>query len=53
MIWLTCATNYPACPEDAGKLLVVDGLYSMEGDIAPLPEIIPLCQEYNVRLNGG
>ncbi len=37
-------------PEDAGKLLVVDGLYSMEGDIAPLPEIIPLCQEFNVRL---
>jgi 7-keto-8-aminopelargonate synthetase-like enzyme len=36
--------------EDKGKLLVVDGLYSMEGDIAPLPEIIPLCKEYQVRL---
>ncbi len=35
---------------DKGKLLVVDGLYSMEGDIAPLPEIIPLCKEYGVRL---
>lgn len=35
---------------DRGKLLVVDGLYSMEGDIAPLPEIIPLCKEYGVRL---
>lgn len=35
---------------DNGKLLVVDGLYSMEGDIAPLPEIIPLCKEYGVRL---
>ena len=35
---------------DRGKLLVVDGLYSMEGDIASLPEIIPLCKEYNVRL---
>lgn len=35
---------------DRGKMLVVDGLYSMEGDIAPLPEIIPLCKEYNVRL---
>lgn len=35
---------------DKGKLLVVDGLYSMEGDIAPLPEIVPLCDEYNVRL---
>jgi len=37
-------------PSDAGKLLVVDGLYSMEGDIAPLPEIIPLCKEYGVKL---
>lgn len=36
--------------EDKGKLLVVDGLYSMEGDIAPLPEIIPLCKKYQVRL---
>jgi len=37
-------------PADAGKLLVVDGLYSMEGDIAPLPEIIPLCKKYSVRI---
>jgi 8-amino-7-oxononanoate synthase len=37
-------------PEDRGKLLVVDGLFSMEGDIAPLPEIVPLCEKYGVRL---
>ncbi len=37
-------------PEETGKLLVVDGLFSMEGDIAPLPEIVPLCKKYNVRL---
>ena len=37
-------------PEEKGKLLVVDGLFSMEGDIAPLPEIIPLCKQYGVRL---
>jgi 8-amino-7-oxononanoate synthase len=37
-------------PADCGKLLVVDGLFSMEGDIAPLPEIIPLCEKYGVRL---
>jgi len=37
-------------PEEKGKLLVVDGLFSMEGDIAPLPEIIPLCEEYGVRI---
>ena len=35
---------------DKGKLLIVDGLFSMEGDIAPLPEIIPLCKKYGVRL---
>ncbi len=37
-------------PEEPGKLLVVDGLFSMEGDIAPLPEIVPLCKKYGVRL---
>ncbi len=37
-------------PEDKGKLVCVDGLYSMEGDIAPLPELIPLCRKYGARL---
>jgi 8-amino-7-oxononanoate synthase len=37
-------------PPDKGKLLVVDGLFSMEGDIAPLPKIVPLCKAYGVRL---
>lgn len=37
-------------PEEPGKLVVVDGLFSMEGDIAKLPDIIPLCKKYNVRL---
>ena len=39
-----------ALPEDKGKLVVVDGLYSMEGDLAPLPEIIPICKKYGARL---
>ncbi len=37
-------------PDDKGRLVVVDGLYSMEGDIAPLPEMIPLCRKYGARL---
>jgi 8-amino-7-oxononanoate synthase len=37
-------------PEKSGKLVVVDGLYSMEGDIAALPEIIPVCKKYGARL---
>jgi 8-amino-7-oxononanoate synthase len=37
-------------PEDVGKLVVVDGVYSMGGDIAPLPEIVAVCQEHGARL---
>jgi 8-amino-7-oxononanoate synthase len=37
-------------PSEKGKLVVVDGLYSMEGDIASLPEIIALCKKYGARL---
>lgn len=35
---------------DRGKLVVVDGVYSMEGDIAPLPDIVRLCRKYGARL---
>ncbi len=35
---------------DDGKLVVVDGVFSMGGDIAPLPEIVPLCKRYGARL---
>jgi 8-amino-7-oxononanoate synthase len=37
-------------PLESGKLVVVDGVFSVFGDIAPLPEIIPLCKKYNARL---
>ncbi len=37
-------------PESAGKLVVVDGLFSMEGDLAPLPEILPVTRKYGARL---
>ena len=36
--------------EDSPTLVVVDGVFSMEGDIAPLPEIADLCQSYGARL---
>ncbi|MCD6289318.1 MAG: aminotransferase class I/II-fold pyridoxal phosphate-dependent enzyme [Anaerolineae bacterium] len=39
-----------SAPQDAGKLVIVDGVFSMGGDIAPLPEIIPLCKKYGARL---
>jgi 8-amino-7-oxononanoate synthase len=37
-------------PEEAGRLVVVDGVFSMGGDIAPLPELIEVCGKYSARL---
>ena len=39
-----------SCPEGSGKLVVVDGVFSMGGDLANLPEIVPLCKKYGARL---
>lgn len=33
-------------PEDAGKLVVMDGVFSMSGDIADLPSMIEVSKEY-------
>ncbi len=32
------------------KLIVVDGVFSMEGDIVNLPEVVSLAQKYNARI---
>ena len=37
-------------PRNAPKLIVVDGVYSMEGDIAPLPEIVKLAKKYKASV---
>ncbi|MHB8868812.1 MAG: aminotransferase class I/II-fold pyridoxal phosphate-dependent enzyme [Thermoleophilia bacterium] len=37
-------------PADRGTLVVVDGVFSMEGDLAPLPELTALCRRYGARL---
>lgn len=36
--------------EEKGKLIVVDGVFSMEGDLAALPEIVELKRRYRARL---
>ena len=40
-----------ACiPDTAGKLIVVDGMFSMEGDLAPLDDISSAAKKYGARL---
>ena len=39
-----------SCPEDKVKLIVVDGVFSMEGDVANLPEIVALAKKYNAAV---
>ncbi|MFI5161981.1 MAG: serine palmitoyltransferase [Sphingobacteriales bacterium] len=37
-------------PEDAVKLIVVDGIFSMEGDIVKLPEVVELAEEFGANI---
>ena len=37
-------------PENAGKLIITDGVFSMSGDIAKLPEIVALAEKYGARV---
>jgi 8-amino-7-oxononanoate synthase len=39
-----------ACPDNVGRLVIVDGVFSMAGDIAPLDRIAPLAKKYGARL---
>ncbi len=39
-----------ATTDGGGILVVVDGVFSMEGDIAPLREICALCERFEARL---
>ena len=36
--------------DGGGVLVVVDGVFSMEGDLAPVPDIVALCSEHGARL---
>src|SRR5207302_9975562 len=36
--------------DGGGLLVVVDGVFSMEGDVAPLVDIVELCRRFGARL---
>ncbi len=37
-------------PEDAAKLIVADGIFSMEGDLVKLPEIVKIAEEFGANI---
>jgi 8-amino-7-oxononanoate synthase len=37
-------------PHKAGKLIIVDGVFSMEGDIIKLPELVRLAKQHNAAI---
>ncbi|NLG82701.1 MAG: aminotransferase class I/II-fold pyridoxal phosphate-dependent enzyme [Bacilli bacterium] len=39
-----------AVPEGHGKLIVSDGVFSMEGDIVNLPDMVELAEKYGARI---
>src|SRR5436305_10362771 len=39
-----------AAQDGGGVMVVVDGVFSTEGDVAPLPEIVELCRRHGARL---
>ena len=44
------STLEKAARDGGGVLVVVDGVFSMEGDVAPLREIVELCERFGARL---
>jgi 7-keto-8-aminopelargonate synthetase-like enzyme len=39
-----------ALPRESGKLIITDGVFSLMGDIARLPQIVELARKYNARV---
>ncbi len=37
-------------PRYNGRLVIVDGVFSMDGDIAPVPEMLEVCRRHDARL---
>lgn len=42
--------NLEVCGDAKGILVIVDGVYSMDGDLAALPEIVETAKEFGARI---
>ena len=42
--------NLQKCDPDKVKLIVTDGVFSMEGDVANLPKIVELAKKYDASV---
>ena len=49
-IWTRCATNCRAEPPANRTLIIADGVFSMDGDICPLPDLIEVKREFGCFL---
>ncbi len=47
---MSLETQLKKCDPDKVKLIVTDGVFSMEGDVANLPEIVRLAKQYNATV---
>ena len=47
---ITLEQQLEKTPRKAGKLIVTDGIFSMEGDIAPLPGLVALAEQYDAEI---
>lgn len=46
----SCERAFTHIPREAGRLIVVDGVFSVEGDLAPLDKLVPIARRHNARL---
>lgn len=44
------AAELQSLPAKGGRMVVVDGVYSMRGDLCPLPDLVRICREHRAAL---